>query len=687
MKNRPIAQMAVPVGVVGIVLLLVVPLPPQLLDVLIVVNITASLVILLTSMYVRRPLDFSMFPSLILVFTLFRLGLNVASTRLVLRDGFAGQVIDAFGHFVVGGSLVIGLVIFLILVVIQFAVITNGAGRVAEVGARFTLDAMPGKQMAIDADLNSGLIDEDEARRRRADIAAEADFYGAMDGGSKFVKGDAIAGIVITVINLVGGFAVGMLQMGMSAGEAIERFSLLTIGDGLVTQIPALLLSVSTGIVVTRATAEGDMGTVASKQLLQSRNALLIAGGAAVALALLPGMPKPPFLLVGAGLLVLGQRVGAREKAADLAARVEADQAQVVAAPAADSPEQLIEQMRVHTLEILLAPDLVDLVGTGPEQDLLARVRGLRRKVALDLGIVVPPVRTRDSVDLPPATYVVRIAGVEVGRGQAPAGRVLALGDDLAALPGTAVQEPVFGLPGKWVPAELRHAAELTGATVVDRVSVLITHLGALISSHAARLLGREDVRVLTEGLKQVNPSVVEELVPSLLSLGEVQRVLQGLLTEQVPIRDLGRIYEALTLRARVSTDPEGLVEAARAALGPALAAPYVHEGVLRVVTLDPLLEHRLAENLRPGDQGSQLLVEPQRLDAILNQLRVALARAEADGRGVVLACAPALRPALRRLVALGDPRLPVLSYTEVTAAGAQVDTAGVVSGDHAIAA
>ncbi|WP_136518512.1 MULTISPECIES: flagellar biosynthesis protein FlhA [Cellulomonas] len=687
MKNRPIAQMAVPAGVVGIVLLLVVPLPAPLLDVLIVVNITASLVILLTSMYVRRPLDFSVFPSLILVFTLFRLGLNVASTRLVLSDGFAGDVIDAFGHFVVGGSLVIGLVIFLILVVIQFVVITNGAGRVAEVGARFTLDAMPGKQMAIDADLNSGLIDEDEARQRRADIAAEADFYGAMDGGSKFVKGDAIAGIIITVINLVGGFVIGMVQMGMSAGESIERFSLLTIGDGLVTQIPALLLAVSTGIVVTRATAEGDMGTVASKQLLQSRNALMIAGAAAVALALLPGMPKPPFLVVGAGLLLLGQRVGAREKADDLAARVEADQAQVVAAPSPDSPEQLIEQMRVHTLEILLAPDLVDLVGTGPEQDLLARVRGLRRKVALDLGIVVPPVRTRDSVDLPPATYVVRIAGVEVGRGQAPAGRVLALGDDLAALPGTAVQEPVFGLPGKWVPAELRHAAEMTGATVVDRVSVLITHLGSLISSHAARLLGREDVRVLTEGVKQVNPSVVEELVPSLLSLGEVQRVLQGLLTEQVPIRDLGRIYEALTLRARVSTDPEGLVEAARAALGPALAAPYVQDGVLRVVTLDPVLEHRLAENLRPGDQGSQLLVEPQRLDAILGQLRVAVGRAEADGRGVVLACAPAIRPALRRLVALGDPRLPVLSYTEVTAAGAQVDTAGVVSGDHAIAA
>ncbi|ROS25765.1 flagellar biosynthesis protein FlhA [Cellulomonas sp. PhB150] len=684
MKNRSLAPMAVPAGVVGIVLMLVVPLPAALLDVLIAVNITASLVILLTSMYVKRPLDFSVFPSLILVFTLFRLGLNVASTRLVLRDGYAGQVIDAFGHFVVGGSLVIGLVIFLILVVIQFVVITNGAGRVAEVGARFTLDAMPGKQMAIDADLNSGLIDEDQARRRRADVAAEADFYGAMDGGSKFVKGDAIAGIVITVINLIGGFVIGMLQMGMSPAEALERFSLLTIGDGLVTQIPALLLSVSTGIVVTRATAEGDMGSAAAKQLTQSRNALLIAGGGAVSLALLPGMPKLPFLLVGCLLIVVAQRTKATQAREERAALTPAAPA---AAPSADTPEQLIEQMRVHTLEILLAPDLVDLVGEGPEQDLLARVRGLRRKTALELGIVVPPVRTRDSVDLPPATYAVRIAGVEVGRGQAPAGRVLALGDDLAALPGSVVQEPVFGLAGKWVPAELRHAAEMTGATVVDRVSVLITHLGALINQNAARLLGREDVRVLTEGIKRVNPSVVEELVPTLLSLGEVQRVLQGLLTEEVPIRDLGRIYEALTLRARAGTDPEGLVEAARGALGPALSAPYVQDGALRVVTLEPMLEQQLVESVRPAEHGTQLLVDPSRVELVLAQLREAVAHAEAAGRTVVLVCAPTIRPALRRLVALGLPRLPVLSYGEVTGAGVTMETVGVVSSGHAVAA
>lgn len=683
MKGRTLT-LAVPVGVVGVVLLLVVPLPAQVLDVLIVTNIALSLVVLLTSMYVKRPLDFSVFPSLLLVLTLFRLGLNVASTRLVLRDGYAGEVIDAFGHFVVGGSLVIGLVIFLILVVIQFAVITNGAGRVAEVGARFTLDAMPGKQMAIDADLNAGLIDEDEARRRRAEIGAEADFYGAMDGGSKFVKGDAIAGIVITVINLIGGFAVGMMQMGMSAGEAIERFSLLTIGDGLVTQIPALLMSVSTGLIVTRATSESDMGTAAGAQLTQSRTALQIAGAAAIGLALVPGMPKIPFVLVGTLLLVAAQRV---KPAGVLEAEAVAAAEAAVAAPSADSPEALIEQMRVPALEILLAPDLVDLVGTGTDADLLSRVRALRRKIALELGVVVPPVRTRDSVDLPRSAYVVRIAGVEVGRGEAPAGRLLALGDNLEGIGGTAVVEPVFGLAGKWIPAELRSAAEMVGATVVDRVSVLITHLGAIIESNAGRLLSREDVRVLTEGVKSVNPSVVDELVPGLLTLGEVQRVLQGLLAERVPIRDLGRIYEGLTLRAKVGPDPEGLVEAARAALGPALAAPYAHDGALGVVTLDGPLEQSLIEALRPTDGGTQLLLDPARADRFLSAVRRVVATAEGSGHEVVLVCAPGLRPALRRTVALAMPSLPVLSYPEVTGSGLRIETRGVIEDAHALAA
>ncbi|MEP7764602.1 flagellar biosynthesis protein FlhA [Sanguibacter sp. 25GB23B1] len=685
MKNGQIAKLAVPVGIVGIVLLLVIPLPAWMLDFLIVVNIAGSLVILLTTMYVKRPLDFSVFPSLLLVATLFRLGLNVASTRLVLRDGYAGDVIEAFGHFVVGGSLIIGLVIFLILVVIQFVVITNGAGRVAEVGARFTLDAMPGKQMAIDADLNSGLITEDAARQRRADVAAEADFYGAMDGGSKFVKGDAIAGIIITIVNLLGGIAIGLLQRGMEFGEAIETYSLLTIGDGLVTQIPALLLSVSSGLIVTRATAESDLGTSASKQLMQSRTSLLIAGGAAISLALLPGMPKLPFMVVGATLLFAAQRIKASE--AREAKEELLEKAVAVAGPAADTPERLIEDMRVSALEILLAPDLVDLVSSGSDDDLLARIRGLRRKIALDLGIVVPPVRTRDSVELPASTYVLRISGVEAARGEVPPGRVLALGDDLGSLPGTEVHEPVFGLAGKWVPTEMRFAAEMTGATVVDRVSVLITHLSSVISENAGRLLSREDVRILTEGVKQVNPSVVDELVPGLLSLGEVQRVLQRLLSEQVPIRDLGRIYEALTLRAKVSSDPEGLVEAARLTLAPALTAQHSRDGVLRVMTLDPVLEQALLEGLRPGDQGSQILLDPARLDAMLRSYVSGQTAAENQGHVVVLVCAPALRPALHSLIVLHQGEAPVLSYSEVTGSGLKIEAVGVVRDAEAIAA
>lgn len=676
------AKVAVPIGVVGIIMLLVVPVPSWLLDVLIIVNIMLALVVLLTTMFVKKPLDFSVFPSLLLVATLFRLGLNVASTRLVLGDGFAGQVIQAFGHVAVGGSIIIGAVVFLILVVIQFIVVTKGAERVAEVGARFTLDAMPGKQMAIDADLNAGLITEEQARARRAEVSAEADFYGAMDGASKFVKGDAIAGILIIVINVVGGIAIGMVQRGMQLGDAVNSYTLLTIGDGLVSQIPALLMAVSTGMIVTRSNAESEMGTTASNQLSQSRNALMIAGCAAIVMALIPGMPPIPFVLVGAFLIFASQRIKTSQAAAKKAQAAQ----NAVAATTSETTEDLIEQMRVHALEITLAPDLVDIV-SGASDDLLARVRALRRKIALELGVIVPPVRTRDSAELPPSTYVIKIAGIEAGRGQAPSGRVLALGDALDNLPGTPTVEPVFGLPAKWIPSEMRHSAELGGATVIDRVSVLITHLSSIITANAARLLTREDVRLLTEGVKRVNPPAVEELIPALLSLAEVQRVLQGLLAEQVPINDLPRILEALTLRAKVSNDPEGLVEAARAALGPAVVAPHVDEGTLRVIMIDPGLEQSMLEGLRPSEGGMQIVLDPARLEAVLASVRDTAARLDDAGVSAVLVCAPALRPAIRRLVAGQIAGLAVLSYQEVTAVQAAIETVGVVRGAESIAA
>ena len=674
MNNR-LARLAVPIGIVGIVLLLVVPVPAPLLDFLIVCNILLALLVLLTSMFVKKPLDFSVFPSLLLVATLFRLGLNVASTRLVLGNGYAGQVIEAFGKVTVGGSMIIGAVVFLILVVIQFVVVTKGAERVAEVGARFTLDAMPGKQMAIDADLNGGLITDTQARARRAEVSAEADFYGAMDGASKFVKGDAIAGIIIIIINFVGGIAIGMLQRGQQIGDALGTYGLLTMGDGLVTQIPALLMAVSTGMIVTRSNAEADMGRTASTQLLQSPNALMIAGVAAMAMALIPGMPPLPFILVGAGLVLASRRTVAAQRQAAQASEAEAA---ALSAPEQDPNEKLLEEMRIHPVEILLAPDLVDMV-SGASDDLLARVRSLRHKIAMDLGLVIPPVRTRDSVDLPPATYAIRIAGVEAGRGSAPAGQMLALGDSLESLPGVAMIEPVFGLAGKWIPAEMRHNAEMTGATVIDRVSVLVTHLSSIVTANAARLLSREDVRVLTEGVRKQSPSAVEELTPALLSLAELQRVLQGLLDEQVPINDLARIYEALTLRAKVSTDPESLVEAARQSLGPALTARFMDGPVLNVIMIDPLLEQSMLEDMRPAEGGSQIVMGQDRLDAVLRSVQNAMDSAAAANRQPVLVCAPALRPAIHRLMGAQPGSLPVLSYREVTSANVRIETVGVV--------
>lgn len=684
MKFASLAKIAVPLGVVGIIMLLVVPVPAALLDVLIAVSILLALVILLTTMFVKRPLDFSVFPSLLLVATLLRLGLNVASTRLVLGNGYAGEVIAAFGSIAVGGSLIIGCVIFLILVVIQFVVVTKGAERVAEVGARFTLDAMPGKQMAIDADLNAGLITDSQARERRAEVAAEADFYGAMDGASKFVKGDAIAGLIIIIINLVGGIAIGMLQRGMGISEALNTYALLTIGDGLATQIPALLMAVSTGMIVTRSNASSDMGSTASKQLAQSRTALLISGSAAIALALVPGMPKLPFILIGALLILTAQRIKSNlAKSESLAEVARQNEAAVVPT---ETTEDLIEKMRVHALEIQLAPDLVDVVNGGGD-DLLARVRALRRRVAMEMGIVLPPVRTRDSVDLPPATYTIRIAGVEAGRGTAPRGKVLALGEHLDSLPGASVVEPVFGLAGKWVPAELRHNAEMAGATTIDRVSVIVTHLSSIVQAQAARLLTREDVRVLTDAVRETNPSAVEELVPSPLSLAEVQRVLQGLLIESVPINDLGRIYEALALRAKASTDPEGLIEAARTALGPAIAAGYLEGNTLRVVMIDPVLEQGMLEGLRPSEAGSQIMLDAARLEAVLASVKQIAGELETRGLSAVLVCAPALRPAVRRLLGAAPGSIPVLSYQEATAGGAEIETVGVVRGADAISA
>jgi flagellar biosynthesis protein FlhA len=676
-----VSKAAVPIGVVAIVLMLVVPLPAMLLDILLGLNITCALLILLVAMQIRRALDFAVFPSLILIATLFRLALNVSSTRLVLRDGYAGNVIDAFGHFVVGGSLVVGLVIFVILTIIQFVVITNGAGRVAEVGARFTLDAMPGKQMAIDADLNAGLINEKQARKRRFEVTAEADFYGSMDGASKFVKGDAIAAIIITLINLIGGFAVGIIQHGMAPADAVSQYSLLSVGDGLVSQIPALLLSTATGIIVTRSASDGDIGSDLLAQLGRYRQPVRIAGAAALTLCLIPGLPKLPFLIVG-GLFSL---MAARMKEAP---EVDEEAEALAAAenePKPDSPEAIAEKMRVDPLELEVAFDLVDLVDTSRGGDLLDRVKALRRKVAMDTGLVIPLVRTRDNLDLPASQYVIWLNGVPAAKGISPAGTVLAIGDALDGLPGKVTREPVFGLAATWVPVELQRQAELAGATVVDRSSVITTHLAEVVRQHASELLGREDVKLLVEMVRRSHPVVVEELTPTLLTLGEIQRVLHGLLEENVSIRDLVRIFEALSVRAKVSTETDGLIEAARAALGSAISQQYVTpDERLHVMTLDPGFEQRLLESIRPTDAGQVLALDTGAIDALVSGCGGLLEEAERSGFTPVLVCSPQVRAALSRLMRQLLPRLPVISYAEVSRT-AQIESLGVVSGAVAI--
>src|SRR4051812_15061789 len=676
-----LTKAAVPIGVVSIVLMLVVPLPATVLDLLLGLNITGSLLILLVSMQIKRPLDFAVFPSLVLIATLMRLALNVSSTRLVLSDGYAGKVIESFGHFVIGGSLIVGLVVFVILTIIQFVVITNGAGRVAEVGARFTLDAMPGKQMAIDADLNAGLINEKQARKRRQEVTSEADFYGSMDGASKFVKGDAIAAIIITMINLIGGVAIGMMQKGMAPGDAVSTYSLLTVGDGLVSQIPALLISTATGLIVTRAASSGDMGTDLLAQLGRNKQPVRIAGGAALALCLIPGLPKLPFLLIGGLFLFLATRLTDTVEVDDDAPTA----AQAPDEPQPDSPEAIAERMRVDPLELEVAFDLVELVDTARGGDLLDRVKALRRKVAMETGLVIPLVRTRDNLDLPGSQYVIWLNGVPAAKGTSPAGTVLAIGDHLEGLPGKPTVEPVFGLPAKWVPAELQRQAEMAGATVVDRSSVITTHLAEVVRQNASALLGREDVKVLVEMVRRSHPAVVDELTPALLSLGEVQRVLHALLDEGVSIRDLVRIFEALSLRAKKSTDLDGLVEAVRAALGGAISPPHLTPGErLHVITLGPAFEQRLLEAIRPTENGQVLALDGTTVDVLVRGCTELLDQADRLNLSPVLVCSPQVRAALSRLVRQVLPRLSVISYNEVSRT-AQIESLGVVNGALAI--
>jgi flagellar biosynthesis protein FlhA len=672
------------VGVVVIVTMLIVPLPSMLLDLFITMNISMALAVVVATMYLQKPLEFAAFPSLLLLTTMFRLAINVSVTRLILTKGDAGSVVRDFGQFVVGGDVVIGLVIFLILVVIQFVVVTNGAGRVAEVAARFTLDAMPGKQMAIDADLNAGLITDADARSRRLEIAREADFYGAMDGASKFVKGDAMAALIITGINLIGGIVVGVVQHHIAFGQATHTYSLLTVGDGLAAQIPALLISVATGILVTRSASEKDLGSDLANQILRQRKAPLVAGCVVCAFALIPGLPKLPFLFIGGIMAAIGysvrngmpDEIAAAAAAAALPAETQADK------PMAPR-EEVLKELPIDPLELGIGFGLVPLVDRRTGGSLVRRVSMIRRQIASELGMVIPPVRIHDEVDLDSHEYVVKVRGTVVARGMIMAGHHLAMdpGDAVGTLPGIPTTEPAFGLPALWIPESQHAQAEALGYTVVDGESVIVTHLTETIRGHAAHLLTRQDVRQLLDQLKEINEAVVTEVVPDVLSLGEIQRVLQSLLSEGVSIRDLGAIVESVGDKARITRDPSLLAEYARQALGRAITAPHLDPlQTLRVITLDPTIEQELATSITQTSDGEYLAMEPIRAQAVLTAVKSQSDQASARG-GIrpVLLCSARVRRHVRRLVESSVPHLPVCSYNEV-APGISVETIGVVS-------
>jgi flagellar biosynthesis protein FlhA len=652
-------QLIAPVAVMAVVLLMIVPLPPLLLDLLLSIDIGLSVVLLLTVIYVRQPVEFSVFPSLLLLLTLIRLSLNVASTRLILMHGgdgieAAGHVIMAFGQFVVGGNFVVGTVVFLVLIAIQFIVINHGAVRISEVTARFTLDAMPGRQMAIDADLNAGLIDEQEARTRRDRVRREADFYGAMDGAIRFTQRDALAAVLITGVNIVAGLVIGVLQHGLDLATAAETYTLLTVGEGLVTAIPALLVSMSGGLITTRAASESHLGDEVAVQLLARARPLAVAASVLVGLALIPGLPKMSFVIVAA--LLGGAALATREKPA-------------AAEPVASDPtpaETSDMPAPVDPLSIEIGYALVPLADEKQGGTLLNRLRAIRRQIAGETGVVVPPVHVADNLQLCPRTYAILVKGVEVARGELVPDRLLAINPGTATTPleGTATREPAFGLPAWWIPVSQREQASAAGYTVVDPTTALSTHVSETVRAFLPDLLTRQHTKELVDRVAQTSPKLVEELVPKLVSVGDVQRVLRQLLRERVPVRDLVTILEATADAAAQSKDPDAITEAVRAAIGRTICKQYTTErGELPAISLAPALESRLVSSLVRTDQGPILALEPAQAQQLASKIADAFAGALAQP---VLLCSPTLRPHLWRLFARVLPHVGVLSHSEV---------------------
>ena len=674
------------VALFGTILLLILPVPPFVLDVLLAMSIAVSLLTLLVILYLKTPAEFSGFPTLLLFITLFRLSLNVASTRLILLDGYAGHIIDAFGNFVVRGNYVVGLVVFLILVLINFIVITKGAGRIAEVAARFTLDALPGKQMAIDAELNAGIINETEARNRRKSVEQEADFYGAMDGASKFVRGDAIAAILITLINIVGGFAIGVAQRGLSVGEALQQFTILSIGDGLVSQIPALITSTAAGILVTRAAARENLGQELGNQLLFYPRAMTVLSAMLGLMALIPGLPVVPFgtlALVTAALAYTLHRHGPALASSQATAKP-SHASDAAAMPAAEAkPAEKIETLlHVDPVQIELGYGLVGLADARKGGDLLDRVTGVRRNFAGEMGVIVPPIRLRDNLQLGTNDYRFLIKGQPVAQGQLMPGHWLAMNatNSRTQLKGIPTVEPVFQLPATWVTEVERKNAEISGFTLVDAASVLVTHLSETLKRNCGEILSRQDVQVLLDTLKQTHPTVVNELIPNLLTVGQVQRVLQNLLNEGISIRNLAAILEKVSDHAHLTKNPDELSEHARRALGTQITRPFqMPNGSVRAITLDPKLEQQLAQGLRQSPTEVALVMEPGLARHVVESLTRFVQQMLTAGHPPVVLCAPQLRLAFRRFFESTFTDLAVLSYAEIPPR-IEVQTAAVLS-------
>lgn len=666
------------IGIIGIILMMIIPIPVLLLDLLLIVNISLSLTILLVAMNTKEALDFSIFPAILLITTLFRLALSVSTTRSILSNAEAGEVIETFGNWVGGGEVAIGFIVFLILVIVQFIVITKGSERVAEVAARFTLDAMPGKQMSIDADLNSGLINEQQARERRAKIEKEADFYGAMDGASKFVKGDAIATIIIVIINLIGGFVVGMAMHGLTFPESLEKFSILTIGDGLVAQIPALLISTAAGLIVTRAASEGNLAEDLTGQLFKYPKMMYIAAGTIAMLGLTPIGPLrtwPFAIALAIAGYFLQKSVAKRQEQEELL--VEEQQIEEVR-----SPESVVSLLQVDPIEFEFGYGLIPLADTQQGGDLLDRIIMIRRQCALELGLVVPVIRIRDNIQLKPNEYVIKIKSNTVARGDLLLNHYLAMspGFEDESIIGIETTEPAFGLPAIWIDEGMKERAELSGYTVVDPPSVVATHLTEIIKRHAHELIGRQETKMLVENVKESYPALIDELIPSILSIGDVQKVLAKLLKEKVSIRDLVTIFETLADHGHYTKDTDILTEYVRQALSRQITQQFSPGGdTLRVITIGPQLEKKIAEAVTQTDHGSYIALDPVSTQQIYQKLNEHVNRQLQSGQQPIVLTSPTIRMYLRQIMERTMQEIPVLSYSELEP-NVEVQSVGVVN-------